>query len=145
MASNNWTPDQLANVLARGHHTAANQPGPAPAPPPEPARPNKMGNEPKVYNGQRYDSKAEAHYAQGLDFKVLAGLVLRWERQIVFSLDLNGVHLAKYKLDFRVHYADGRIEHIDVKGQRSGVPYDLFKLKKRLMLALFAIDVLEQK
>ena len=114
MASNNWSGEQLGAVLARGHHKAAGFLAPGVAQ--EPGKPSKLGNHPTEYGGVRYDSKAESCYARDLDLKIKAGLVLRWERQVVFSLDVNGVHICKYKLDFRVYLADGSIEHIDVKG-----------------------------
>ena len=108
---------------------------------------SKHRNVPTNYNGHHYDSKAEANYARGLDFKQLGGLVTSWEPHVKFELRVNDVLIGTYELDFRVHYADGHVEHIDVKGQRStsSVPYKLFLLKKRLMKAIFGIDVLEVK
>lgn len=143
MASNNWNPDQLAKVLARGHHTSSAVLVPESSLVTTNA--SKLGNHPTEYNGVRYDSKTEACYARDLDFKVKAGLVRQWERQVRFPLHVDGVLITTYVLDFRVSYADGHTEHIDVKGQRSGNPYQLFKIKKRLMLVVLGIDVLERK
>lgn len=108
-------------------------------------KPSKLGNTRTEYNGIWYDSKAEANRARTLDLLIKAGEVLHWERQVVFDLTVASVHICKYKLDFRVHWADGRTTFEDVKGQRSGVPYDLFKAKKRLMLACHGITVDEIK
>jgi hypothetical protein len=104
---------------------------------------SKMGNKPKVYNGVRYQSTAEAHHAGNLDFAIKAGLVERWERQISYKLVVNGVLITTYILDFRVFFTDGTIQYQDVKGRHEGVPYDLFTAKKNLMYALFSIVVIE--
>jgi hypothetical protein len=110
---------------------------------PEPPKGSKLRNEPTVYNGDRYDSKAEARYAANLDLRVRCGELAKVERQVPYELTLNGHLLTSYVADFRLTFPDGRQEVHDVKGQRSGVPYRLFKLKATLMLALLGIEVKE--
>jgi hypothetical protein len=109
---------------------------------------NKYGAKAVVYNGHKYHSTKEANYAQTLDIlkssKDPAERVLKHDRQVTFSLDIKGIHICKYILDFIVYYTDGRIEFIDVKGYKKGTAYQLFKLKKHLMKAIHDIDVLEK-
>ena len=108
------------------------------------SRRNKYNNKKSSYNGVVYDSKAEADYAEFLDIsrhaKDPAAKVISWERQVRYRFEVNEVHVGDYYLDFLVEYADGRVEHVDVKGVRTGV----YKLKKKLMLACHGIGLLER-
>lgn len=52
---------------------------------------------------------------------------------------MNGKKICKYIADFRVTYADGRIEVVDVKGVRTGV----YRLKKKLVEAQYGIIIIE--
>jgi len=103
---------------------------------------NKFGAHRTLYDGTWYDSKKEAQYAMKLDYLKKAGEIKDWDRQIVFSLDVNKVHICRYILDFKIYYED-RIEYIDVKGHKAGAAYEIFRLKKKLMLACHGIDVIE--
>ena len=77
-------------------------------------RKNKYGNKKTVYNGIKYDSKKEAEYAFRLDVLKKSGEVNRWERQINYKLEVQGIKICSYRLDFKVYYSDGRIEYVDV-------------------------------
>lgn len=59
-----------------------------------------------------------------------------WERQIPFRLEVNGVLICKYVVDFLVRYADGRRELVEVKGYWT----DVAKLKVKLFRATFLRD-----
>lgn len=104
---------------------------------------NKFGNKKTFYNGRTYHSKKEAEYAMQLDMllnaRVDAERVVSWVPQVTYHLVVNGVKIADYRLDFKVEYADGRIEYVDVKGYLT----DEYKIKKKLMKALFNIDIIE--
>lgn len=108
---------------------------------------NKYGASKTTYNGDVYDSKAEASYAQNLDLlmkaKSKADKVVSWERQLKYPIIVNDQKICDYYLDFKVTYADGRIEHVDVKGYKKGQAYAMFRLKKKLMLAVHSIDIIE--
>lgn len=108
---------------------------------------SKYKNKKAVYNGETYDSQKEARYAKALDtFKKAINYqdrVLKWERQVRYDIKVNDERIAFYKLDFKVWYCDGRVEHIDIKGQKSGTAYQLFKLKKKLIEALYNIEIIE--
>lgn len=69
-----------------------------------------------VYDGVRYDSKAEASRAQDLDRLVLAGEVLTWFRQVTVRL---GVPENVYRVDFLVIPKTGTPWCEDVKGHET--------------------------
>lgn len=99
-------------------------------------RKNKYNNVRQTYNGYNYDSKLEAQTAARLDMMKKAigrDKVKYWERQYKISLDVNGVHIANYFIDFKVEFVDGRQEFWESKGMES----DLWKLKWKLTKALY--------
>ena len=103
---------------------------------------SKYGNKKTEYLGDIYDSKKEADFAKQLDLMKHAkgrDRVLRYYRQIPYKLEVNGQLICTYILDFLVEYFDGRKEFIDVKGVRT----DIYKIKKKLLKALYNIDILE--
>ena len=108
---------------------------------------NKYGAKKTEYNGRIFDSKKEAEYAGELDLlRKAAGesdRVVDVEYQIPFVLEVNETKIGKYILDFKVTYADGRIEHVDVKGLRKGCAYQMFRWKAKHMKAQYDIDVIE--
>lgn len=101
----------------------------------------------RTYNGKVYDSKKEMTFRKKLDLlksaKDPSERVITIEEHKVYPLDVNGVHICDYELDFKVWYEDGSIKHFDVKGMTVGGAYQLFKAKKRLMLACYQIHVIE--
>lgn len=92
-----------------------------------------------VYNGVKYQSKAEADYAKYLDSLLLNGVINNWDRQIIFKLEIDGVKICSYILDFKIEYPD-RIDFVDIKGSKSTIT-DTFKIKQKLMKALHNTDV----
>lgn len=98
------------------------------------------------YNGEIYDSKAEARFAMLLDFakrerKDMSIKVVDVKRQFKYRVHVEGVHICTYKLDFLVTYANGTTKHFDVKGYRTPV----YKLKKKLVEAIYKIKIIEVK
>lgn len=93
----------------------------------------KYRNTKQTYNGYSYDSKLEAGHAQHLDLLIKAGEVEKWERQHKISIDINGVHICNYFIDFKVYFIDGRIEYHEVKGYET----DVWKLKWKLSKAIY--------
>lgn len=90
---------------------------------------NKFNAIRQTYNGYSYDSKREAQHAYYLDH---CSDVVKVEKQYKISLDVNGIHIANYFIDFKVWYDDGRIEYHEVKGAETM----LWRLKWRLAQAL---------
>jgi hypothetical protein len=107
-------------------------------------RRSKYGNLKTEYNGNIFDSKKEANYAQELDFLMRAKRprerVISFERQVPFQVELNGKKICRYIADFKVFYADGRVEIVDVKGVRT----QMYSLKKKLVEAQYDIKIIEK-
>jgi hypothetical protein len=71
---------------------------------------------PKVYDGYRYRSTAEANYAARLDLLVDSGKILDWRRATFYRIEVNGIYCGRYTPDFVIVYLDGSEELIEVKG-----------------------------
>lgn len=93
-------------------------------------RGNKYGAVPAYYNGERYDSGAEASYAASLDMRRRAGEIDCWQRQVPVVLHgARGGKVRTWKIDFLVTFPDARQIYVEVKG---------FKTREfRLMEKLF--------
>jgi hypothetical protein len=105
----------------------------------EPKAKRKYRNEPVVIDGRRYDSKREAAYCENLILLEKAGKIGGLEFQKRFALlGTKGEHICTYVADacFWDHEQD-RFRVIDVKGVETAV----FKLKRKMMLALKGIAV----
>lgn len=102
-------------------------------------KPRKYRNQPVVVDGRRYDSKREAAYCENLIVLEAAGKIGGLEFQKRFQLlGPKGELICTYVADaaFWDHEQD-RFRVIDVKG----VETDVFKLKRKMMLALKGIEV----
>jgi len=104
-------------------------------------RRNKFNASSIFYDGNKYDSKAEAAYAKDLDLLIKAKEVKKWERQIKISIDINGYHICNYFVDFRVWKSDGQIELVEVKGMET----EVWRLKRKLLEAVYLPDHPEEK
>jgi len=93
---------------------------------------NKYNAVRQTYNNYNYDSKREARHAYELDMRIKAGEVSKWERQHKISIDVMGVHIANYFIDFKVYMSDGSIEYHEVKGAVTGVFAIKWKLAKAI-------------
>lgn len=97
----------------------------------------KYGNKKVVVNGITYDSTGEYNYERTvLEPLRLAGK-LTYQRQVNFTIEVNGVKICSYRADWVVTYADGTREVVDFKGYETPE----FKLKKKLMKAVHGIEV----
>lgn len=102
-------------------------------------KPRKYRNQPVTVDGVRYDSKAEARYAQTLHLRMRAREVAQVERQVPFSLlTQNGQLVGTYRADF-VFWDDveGRQRVIDVKGFDT----PLSRWKRKHVKAQYGIEV----
>lgn len=79
-----------------------------------------------------YASKSEASYARYLDLCVKAGTVKSWEGQYRVPLVVNGEKVCTIVPDFRVHFPDGTLALVEVKGHATPI----WKLKVKLFRAL---------
>lgn len=102
-------------------------------------KPRKYRNVPTVVDGIRYDSAKEARHAALLLAMERDGLIFELRRQVRFPLKVSGVLVCTYVADFEFRTADRERVVQDVKG----VPTPVYKIKKKLMLAIHGIDIQE--
>lgn len=93
-------------------------------------------------DGIKFDSKKEAQRYQNLKLLERAGKIQNLKLQSVFPVEISGVKICKYKADFEYEESGQRVVE-DVKGFRRGVPYTLFRLKAKLVKALYGIEIRE--
>jgi len=99
----------------------------------------KYRNQPVVVDGVRYDSKKEARHGARLVAMERDGLIFELRRQVRFPIKVNGVLVCTYVADFEFRDADRKRVVHDVKGYKT----DVYKLKKKLMLATHGIEIIE--
>lgn len=108
---------------------------------------NKFGAKKTIIGDLKFDSKKEADYYCKLvllkNAKEESERVIDIELQPRFDIIINDVNIGFYKADFKVKYADGKEKVIDVKGHKQGCAYQLFRLKKKLVEALYNIQIIE--
>lgn len=104
---------------------------------------NKYHAKKTLYKGDEYDSKKEAEYAMQLDDLKTQGKIISWNRQVKMPIEVNGTYCGFYKLDFLVVYDDGHKEYIDIKGYKKSMGYAYFRLKKRIIEAIYCIEITE--
>jgi hypothetical protein len=102
----------------------------------------KYGNKPnRCSEGIMHQSKLEARRCTELHVMQRGGLIhdLEAHPQPRFTLDVNGVHIANYFPDFSYVTDAGETVIEDTKGFQT----DVYRLKKRLVKALYGLDVRE--
>lgn len=102
---------------------------------------NKYNAKKTEFMGFKFDSKWEAERYGQLASMSLAGVVKDLQRQVSYNIEINGHKICRYIADFvyiLVH-EDGLKEKIveDAKGVQTSD----FKLKKKLMKAVFDIEI----
>lgn len=100
--------------------------------------PNKYGNRKTEVDGFTFDSKREAQRYSELKFLEKAGVIQSLTLQPKFEISVNGQHICNYFADFE-YIEDGRLIREDVKGVRT----DVYKLKKKLISAIYGIEIKE--
>ena len=111
---------------------------------------NKYGAKKVVMDGEVFDSRKE--YYRWCDLKLLqrAGVISELDRQVKYLLipaqrDESGKLIERevsYIADFE-YIQDGKKVVEDVKGYKRGAAYQLFSIKRKLMLHKFGIKVKE--
>lgn len=109
---------------------------------------NKFGAIKTIVDDIKFDSKKEANYYSLLllqkKAKNEADRVVSIELQPRYDIIINKQKIGFYKADFRVNYRFGRTEIVDVKGLKKGSAYQLFRLKKKIVEALYNIEIIEK-
>lgn len=103
-----------------------------------PRRQNKYRAIPTIEDGIRFASKREARRYRELKMAERGGLITNLELQPKFEMVVNGHKICTYRADF-VYFEDGIRTVEDSKGHRTQV----YKLKKKLMKALYNIEIME--
>ncbi len=93
--------------------------------------------------GQVFDSKKEADRYLELRSLLERGEIKKLRRQVKYPFILNSVKVTTYVADYVYEDRFGREVVEDVKGMKKGAAYQTFKIKQRLMLALYNIEVKE--
>jgi hypothetical protein len=102
--------------------------------------PRKMRNVPSVVDGYKFASKKEAKRYGELKLLLKAGAIWNLKVHPRFAIMCVGHHICDYVADFAYDDTlDGAVE--DVKGRQSGPAWQMFRLKAKLMLALYGIEV----
>lgn len=127
---------------------------------------NKYKNVKVVSGNEVYDSKAEARRGFELELLQAAGKIEKLQRQVKFVLipaqyeAASGVYTrgklkgqpkrgkllekeCSYYADFCYRASDGTLVVEDVKGYKGGGAYEVFKIKRKLMLQLYGIKIKE--
>ena len=103
---------------------------------------NKHKNIRSYVDGYDFASKKEAKRYAELKLlekgKVISNLIVH----PAFILSINNTHICNYIADFS-YIENGKEVIEDVKGYKKGGAYQLFRLKKKLMYAIYVIDILE--
>ena len=100
---------------------------------------NKYHNVKTVVDNVTFDSKREADRYSELRLLVRAGTIRDLELQPEFPVVVNGKKICVYRADFAYHALDGKKTTEDVKGVKTAV----YRLKKRLVEAIYDIRILE--
>lgn len=93
---------------------------------------NKFNAKGTRYNDQFFHSKGEAGYAMKLDWRLKAGEIKSYERQVKIDLVVNGVHITNYFVDFKVIDKHGAVSYHEYKGLSTPD----FQIKWKLFQAL---------
>lgn len=110
-------------------------------------KPNKFNARKITCSDGTFDSVKEYKFYLQLKVQMKASdpdfRVQSIERQVRYDIAIAGQKIGFYKLDYMVRYANGKTRYFDVKGCRTGCAYQLFKLKKKCVEAIYKIKIEE--
>ena len=98
----------------------------------------KYNNVKCTYNGFKFDSIGERNRYKTLELLQLAGEISELKTQVKFPIVINNVKICSYIADYTYNDKQGNYIVEDFKGVQTSI----FKLKKKLMLAIHGIEVL---
>ena len=99
---------------------------------------SKYGNKKVELDGYKFDSIKEKNRYVELMLMQKVGEISALEVHLSFDLPVNSVLIAKYVSDF-TYYREGNYCVEDAKGFKTPV----YRLKKKLMKAIYRIEILE--
>jgi len=100
---------------------------------------NKYHNKKTTIDGIVFASKREANRYLELKLLELVKEISKLELQVPYVLSVNGEKICRYIADFEYMDKRGNVITEDVKGVKTAV----YQLKKKLMKAIYGIDILE--
>ena len=101
---------------------------------------NKYRNIPTIIDGFRFPSKKEGFRYLVLKRLQEQGEIKELKRQVPYKFEINGVKICSYRADFV--YFDV-LKNKEIVEDSKGFKTDIYKLKKKLMLALHNIEIYE--
>ena len=104
---------------------------------------SKYGNVKTTVDNIAFDSKKEAARYAELKMLLRSRIITGLEMQKEFSLRVNGVLICTYVADFSYFGLDGREVIEDGKGLKTGAAYQMFRVKSKLMIAVYGLRVIE--
>lgn len=107
---------------------------------------NKYRNRKTEIDGITFHSRKEGERYLELKMLQRAGKIRDLSMQVEFELipKQKGEQACKYKADFVYYVADtGKMVVEDVKGYKKGAAYQLFSIKRKLMLWQHGIKIVE--
>ena len=100
----------------------------------------KFQNKPTTVDDIRFDSKGEARRWGELQLLARAGEIQNLQRQVTFDLSVAGMHVCSYVADFVYDEKGTRVvEDFKCRATKTA----LYRVKKRLMLAIHGIQIRE--
>lgn len=106
---------------------------------------SKYRNKSIEIDGIKFHSTKEGKYYSDLKTKKSLGEIKDFKMQVCYEIKINDIHIANYFLDFLVEYLDNTYDYIDVKGKdkvsNKWIKTDVFKLKKKLVEAIYGINI----
>jgi hypothetical protein len=100
----------------------------------------KFGNEKCKIDGITFDSKKEAKYYGLYKLLVATRELKKFDVHVRYPLEVNGVLVCVYVADFVLHYPNGKITVVDIKGDAT-VGLSVFRIKKQLMKACHGLNI----
>ena len=94
---------------------------------------HKYKAKPTIVDGIKFGSILEADYYRTLKFRVSAGIVTFFLRQVPFHLPGGVV----YRVDFQEFHSDGTIHFVEIKG----FPTPEWKIKYKQVEALYPVTI----
>lgn len=106
---------------------------------------NKYHNKKVTTPDGVFDSKKEFHRWEELKILQRVGEISSLKRQVPYAVveKTDKYRKAEYVADFEYKDKSGETVIEDVKGMRGGAAYQMFKLKKKIIYAIYGIDIRE--
>ena len=111
---------------------------------------SKYGAKKTIVDGKKFDSKWEAERYGQLKAMEKAMFIRDLELQVPYDLIVNDIKICRYIADFRYKKESNHIitndeYYVEVVEDTKGFETQEFKLKKKLMKALYNIDIYVNK